>query len=274
MICSGAIEAPSAWRKMSFGSIKEHWDKIATVIALTSEAAVAFEHHLAEVSLEARFVIVGIAGMAATLSLAEMIRWNSETPKAAGFNFGPAPRGRISAQRVIAAGFIIVTSSTVSMFLLNETTTFHTIRLLQRTDSSDPSVGTLEVQPAHTPADVALTLSTSQVDDVEIEYKAPASWNDQDPVEWGIKNDSPFGSTITLNDFRSPQVFGCWFRLSKKPADGLKADATAVHHAEIRVLRDEQLRSYRRNIRIFGGVLCVVSLVYWSYRSCWFRRTP
>ena len=167
--------------------------------------------------------------------------------------------------------FMIVAFSVLSIFLLNKTATFHTIRLFQRSDPNDPFVGTIEIQPAHVPTSVRVTLSTSQTDDIRIVDKAPGSWNDQDNVDWGMQDDTPFGVTIFLKDFKSPQVFGCWFRLSQS-ADKLEVEA-APEQAEIHVLREGELHRYRRNIEIFGGVLCILALFVWCYRSCWFRST-
>lgn len=253
------------------GALKEHWEKGATVVALAFETAVAFERRAAEVSLETRFIIAGIAGLAATLSVAEMLRFEPKR-STAGFH-AELERATISAPWVMVRVILICLMSTLSVFLLNQVTTFHNIRLMEEVRSNDRSVGTIEIRPAHTSTNLTINLSTSQINDVRIVDKAPASWNNEDPVDWRMQNDSPYGVTLFLKDFKSPQVFGCWYRLSGAEADELEVDVTA-DPAEVRVLRRQELSRYRRNVFISGGLLCVAGLVFWSFRSSWFRLSP
>jgi hypothetical protein len=159
----------------------------------------------------------------------------------------------------------------LSVFLLREIATFHNVRILQNTHLGDPFAGVVEIQPAHRATNLTVTLSTNQAAAIKIVGLAPASWNNQDPVDWRMQNETPFGVTLILQDFRSPQVFGVWYKLS---ASGQEVDVEASPDpAEVQVIRDWQFHKYQRNIWIFGGVLWAVALVFWSYRSSWFRPT-
>jgi|ERR1035441_2041499 heme/copper-type cytochrome/quinol oxidase subunit 2 len=247
---------------------KEHWEKGAAVVALVFEAAMAFERHLAEISLETRFVIAGIAGAVGTLLVTEMLSWRPKRVRA-GFQTDTKRMPSVSIMWVAVRAIVIVCLCTISVFLLDEIATFHNVRLLQRTDSGNPAVGTIEIQPAHTPTNLAINLSTRQANNISILDKAPASWNNQDPVDWRMQNDTPYGVTLFLREFKSPQVFGCWYRLSARSGE-LDVDVT-IDPANVRVLRSEQLHRYRLNSRIFGGFLCLVALFSWCYRSCWFQ---
>ncbi|HEY6764293.1 MAG TPA: hypothetical protein VI386_05935 [Candidatus Sulfotelmatobacter sp.] len=248
--------------------VKEHWEKGAVVVALVFEAAVAFERRAAEVSLETRFIIAGIAGLVAALSVAEMLRFEPKR-SSAGFRAEGEEQPNISIWSILARVIVISSMSALSVFLLNETAIFHNIRLLQKTDATNPFVGTIEIQPAHTPTNLAVSLSTSQTGHISILDKAPASWNNLDPVDWSMQNDSTYGVTFFLKDFKTPQVFGCWYRLSAG-AEELGVDVR-TDSPEVRVLRGQQLHKYRQNIWICGGLICAMALVSWSYRSFSFR---
>jgi hypothetical protein len=251
-----------------FGIFKEHWEKGAAIVALSFEAAMAFERHLAEVSLETRFAIVGLTGLMATFLVVEML---CRKPKAASAGFQTEqrkpPATSVSWVLIRIVGILCLVAT--SIFLLDQTATFHNVRLLQRTDPASPAVGTVEVQPAHTPTNLVINLSTNQGKQVTILYKAPGSWNDQDPVDWRMQNDGPNGVTYFLRGFRSPQVFGCWYRLSAG-AEQLDLEVIA-DPPEVRVVRSPELQRYRRNIWIFGGLLCVAALALWLYRSFWLQ---
>lgn len=251
-----------------FDVIKEHWEKGAVAITLAFELVVAFEHHLAEVSFETRFLMVGFAGLVASLSVAEMLRYEHK-PSPVGFHAETTERPNLSVWSLTFCVVTICAVSAPSVFLLNKTATFHNIRLLQRTLSSDATVGEIEIQPAHRPTNLTVSLSTNQARQIKIVDKAPSSWNRLDPVEWRMQNETPYGVTLFLQDFKSPQVFGCWYRLSA--ADGDLEVEVSPSSPEVRVLRTGQLDRYQRNAWIFGGFLCVVALVFWSYRSSWCR---
>ena len=166
---------------------------------------------------------------------------------------------------------LILIVCAMSVFLLREIATFHNVRVLQTTYLEEPFVGVVEIQPAHRATNLSVSLSTNQTRAIKIVEIAPASWNNQDPVDWRMQNDTPFGVTLILQDFKSPQVFGIWYKLSTK-AQELDVDVRP-DPAEVRVIRSAQFQQYQRNILIFGGVLCVVALLFWCYRSSWFRPT-
>jgi hypothetical protein len=250
--------------------IEEHWEILAAFLTTVFGALTAFESHFAEISLETRFLMAGVTAGVAALAVAEMSRYGPT--RSAGFHLRTKKPPSLStpwfARRVTA----ILAMCALGVFLLHETATFHNVRVLDNTPSSDPFVGSIEIQPAHMPTTLTINLSTNQSKAVKIIDKAPASWNDQDPVDWSMQNDSPYGVTLVLQGFKSPQVFGVWYKLSAR-AQELHIEVTA-EPAEVRVLRAQQLRRYRRNIWIFGGLLCVFALVFWSYRSSWFRPVP
>jgi hypothetical protein len=245
--------------------IKEHWEKGALVVCAAFESVVAFERHFAEISLAARFFLSGLSGAIAIWSVAEMLRRKRE--HAIGFETGTKEE-EISVGWISVRGLAILVVCAFSVYLFAQTATFHNLRVLQRTDTTNHSVGTIEIRPPHSPANVTLVVWTPQPD-VKILQEAPASWNEDDAVDWRMQNETPFGVTLILEDFKSPQVFGIWYRLSGR-AEELRVEIS-VKPAEVRVLRAGELRSYRRLTWIFGGCLCAFGLLYWSHRSSWFQ---
>jgi hypothetical protein len=242
---------------------KENWERVVTIVALTFGTIVSFERNLVEISLERRFLIVGLAGALATVWFAKILR-PERTQLSVGFGLPKKTNQRSLGWFAIRAVFILAMAA-MSVFLLRETITFHNVRVTRTTPPGNPSVGIIEIQPAHTPTALTVNLSTSQADQIKILFKAPASWNNEDPVDWGMQDDTPFGVTLNLRDFQSPQVFGIWYKLSGR-AEELEVEARG-NPAEVRVLRDEQLHKYRRNIWIFGGMLCAIALSFFFYRS-------
>lgn len=255
---------------MSLGdAIKEHWATGSALIAVAFQATLAFQKNLSDISLATRFLIAGAAGVWATVAVAEILR--RKKPKSSK---GFAPTIEVStkspawyAARVLA----IVVVCALSIFLLIQVETFHSVRVLERR-GMDPFVGIVEFQPAHRPATLTVSLSTSQVLQVKIVDIAPASWNDNDRVRWGVRNQSDHGMTLLLENFQSPQVFGVWYRLSAKDTK-IDVDVNS-DPPEVQVIRDGKLAEYRSNIWIFGGILCIGALLYWAYRSSWFGPVP
>jgi hypothetical protein len=253
---------------MSFSDlIKDHWEKGSATVATALAAALAFQKDLSEISLGLRFFIGSFAGLWATLSVAEML---ARKPKERSIGFPdkveePAIPIWWFAVRVI----LLLIVCALSVFLLRQIATFHNVRVLESTHLANPFEGIIEVQPAHRATNLTVSLSTSQAAAVQIVGLAPASWNNQDPADWRMQNETPFGVTLILRDFKSPQVFGVWYKLSASSQE-LDVDVRP-DPAEVSVIRGSQFYKYQRNIWIFGGVLWTVALVFWSYRSSWFR---
>jgi hypothetical protein len=247
--------------------IKEHWEKGSTLVAVGFQSALAFQKQLADLSLTTRFFICGLAGVLAAFSVAEMLRKSKPTPPA-GFGQQHRDAPKPPSWYVIRV-LCIAAISLLSVLLLRQVATFHNVRLLEKRSSTDAFVGTIEIQPAHRPASLTVNLSTSQVQPVTIADIAPASWNREDPVKWGVQNQSPFGLTLLLENFKSPQVFGVWYKLS---VAGASVDIqVGADPPEVQIIRVGDLIKYNRNIWIFGGILCTAALCYWASRSSWFR---
>jgi hypothetical protein len=248
--------------------IKEHWPKGTALIAVVFQTALAFQKDLAEISLTVRFLIGGAAAVWSTFTVANLLR---QEPAKVSTGFGKtsdAPRKTRwwYAVRV----FSIVVMSGLSIFLLMQIATFHSVRIFERNSSADPAIGTIEIQPAHHSVSLKLDLSTNQIQSVTIEDIAPASWNNNDPVQWGVQNQSKYGITLVLQHFKSPKVFGVWYRLS---AENGKIEVDLNSDSEVEIIRGGKLSEYERNIWIFGGILCIAALLFWAYRSSWFRSS-
>jgi len=246
--------------------IKEHWEKGTFLLGAAFEAVVAFEKHFTEISLPARFFLAGLSGAVVVWSIAEMLR--RERTRDVGFQAEKKADG-ISSHWIVFRATAILAACGFSSFVFAKTATFHNIRVIQTTDINTPSVGMIEIQPPHSPVDLTLIVATPQPG-IRILEEAPASWNHEDPVEWEMQNETPFGVTLTLRDFKSPQVFGIWYRLSGR-AEELEVSAIPKA-AEVRVLRARELRTIQWLTWIFGGCLCAFGLGYWSYRSSWFQN--
>jgi hypothetical protein len=248
-------------------AIKEHWEKGSVLVAVAFQAALAFQKEVADLSLTTRFFICGFAGVVAAFSVAEMLRKSKLKPPAGFGQKHEDPPKPLSCYLVRIS--CIAAISLLSVLLLRQVATFHSVRLLEKRSPTDAFVGTIEIQPAHRPASLTVNLSTSQVQPVTIADIAPASWNKEDPVKWGVQNQSPFGLTLLLENFKSPQVFGVWYKLSAAGAAiDIQADADPP---EVQIIRGGELIKYNRNISIFGGILCTAALCYWAFRSSWFR---
>jgi hypothetical protein len=236
------------------------WNMVVGGATLGISLLVGFDRDLVDISLELRFIIVGLVCFAAMIFVVEVVALKHG--RAAGFVPGNLPKismiGKMS--RITA----ILAVDGLALLLLLKIVTFHNIRILQQIDPRDSSIGKIEIQPSHRPTNLTLNLWTSQ-DGPKILRMAPASWNQDDEVEWRMQNQSASGVTLTLMDFTSPKVFGVWYRLSG-PANGLEIGASA-DPSGVRILRDNQLHAYRLGIFMFGGGLCIVGLLYFLFRS-------
>jgi hypothetical protein len=244
------------------GQVRKNWKTIAAIVGAIFAIIVGFQQRLAEITLEARFFLVGLAGILVVTFVARMV------------HIGPKSKGTktstIRRLLIFGGGLAVLAACTLSLFLLFKTATFHNIRILKRTGVGSSTVGQIEIQPAHRPTTLTLTLSTPQAGPTIVQ-EAPRDWNDDDRVSWKMQNESPHGVTLILEGFKSPQVFGIWYRMSGD-ASALEIGADS-NPAEVPILRDHQLHAYYLNIKIFGGVLCILGLLYWSWESSWFRGT-
>jgi hypothetical protein len=248
-------------------AIKEHWGKGSALIASVFQAALAFQN-FAVISLAIRFFICGLAGACATLAVADLLS-RKKREQGAGFAPGGDDFPKPPWWHAVCVVSIVIVCI-LSVFLLMQVATFHSLRVIEKRSATNPFVGTIEIQPAHRPASLTLNLSTSQVQGVKMEVW-PDSWNDSDRTKWGVRNQSEYGITLLLENFKSPQVFGVWYRLSVG-ASKIDIDVNS-DPPEIQIIRGGELAKYQKNNWIFGGILCVGALLYWAYRSLWFRRT-
>jgi len=230
------------------------------VAEISVSLLVGFERDLVDISLELRFIVVGILCVTAMIFVAEVVALKHG--RTAGFVQGSSPRKSLVGK--IGRIFAILAVAGLTVFLLLNIVTFHNIRILQQIDPRDHSIGKIEIQPSHRATTLTVNLWTSQ-GGPRIVREAPASWNRDDEVEWRMQNESPSGVTLTILDFVSPKVFGVWYQLSGD-ANALQFAASA-DPTNVRILRDSQLHVYRFWIFLFGGGLCIVGLLYWLCRS-------
>jgi hypothetical protein len=247
--------------------LEGHWKKGATVVTSTFAIVMAFEHGLAKVSLELRFAVVGVASLAAIISIAEMLRLKPDH-SSPGFHSNTQNIPPITVVGVALRIAVMIATSAGAAVLVIETANFHNIRLLQRTNPSDPTNGTIEILPAQIPTNLTITIWIDQSRRVEILEEDPGSWNDQDPVVWNMENPGPYGVKLRLQNFQAPQVFRYLYRLSG-PAETLKAEAFPDPAEEVRVLDRRSLAVYRIVACMFGGLLCAFALVFWWCRCSW-----
>lgn len=230
------------------------WKMWVAVVSVAFGFLVAFERDLADISLEFRFAIVGVGSVVAVILMARILALRHKS--------------KTSLIGTIGRGLVIVGVSGLAMLMLMRIVTFHNIRILQKIDPHNSSIGSIEIQPSHRSTTMIVRLATSQ-GKTQILRQAPSNWNREDPVEWRMQNETPLGVTLTLLDFTSPKVFGVWYQLSGDARD-LQIDAS-TDPPGVRILRNMQLDNYRKWIVIFGGVICGLGLLYWSHRSSWFR---
>jgi hypothetical protein len=241
-------------------SAADAWKILAAGVSTSFALLAGFEHDLANLSLELRFIIVGILCLGVELFVAEALRFK----KHRGTGFHNKDEGNPSTLNVGIRVAAIIAVAVFSSWLVGEILRFHNIRIVQRPNPMESNQGTIEIQPSHRPTKVTLTMWTPE-GRPEIVKKAPGSWNRDDDVVWRIQNDSPSGLTIFLSDFSSPKVFGMWYELS--------GDAGQLHvsiepdPADVRVLHEDQVKKGLFYAKVYGGALCVLGLLYWLFRS-------
>jgi len=244
--------------------LEKPWNLLVGAVTTALALVMGFERELAEVSLELRFFIVGFICLCAILFAAEVLALERE--RSVGFPAG-RPNGP-SKLNLIGRGLLLVLVALLATILLLEIVTYHNIRIIRQVNHSKSSEGTIEIQPSHRSTELTVTVSTPQ-EGPKILEKRLGSWNKEVEVSWRMKDDSPSGVVLTLSDFVSPKVFGVWYRLSGDAAE-LEVAVEATPEGT-RILRDREIGKLRCWIFAFGGGLCVIGLLYWSYRSDWFR---
>jgi len=196
---------------MSFEEIfREHWRKGAFFLgSLAFELVVAFEKHLADLTLAARFFLVGVCGFVAVWSVAEMLVFERE--RSVGFDSGT--ENKPSRVGILIRALTILAVCAFSAFIFGKTATFHNVCVTQKAYTANPTVGTVEIQPPHAPVDLTVLVSTPQPD-VKIIQEAPASWNAEDPVDWRMQNESSFGEPLYWRASEVPRfsAFGTVFQ--------------------------------------------------------------
>jgi hypothetical protein len=245
--------------------LEKPWNLLVGAVTIGFAVLMGFERDLAEVSLELRFIIVGMICVGAMFFVAEVLALKR---KGSTGYVAEAARGPSSLD-IIWRGTSLLIVGVLATFLLLKIVTFHNVRILRRVDRLDSSVGTIEIQPSHRSTELTLTLSTPQ-DGPKIVDKSFGNWNKENPVSWGMKDESPSGVTLTISDFVSPKLFGVWYRLSGD-ASHLDVEGESVPEG-MRILRHREVQTFRTRIFVFGGGLCAVGLLYWCYRSRWLRR--
>ncbi len=244
--------------------LERPWNLLVGAATTAFALVTGFERDLAEISLELRFIVVGIVCLGAMLFTAEVLALKRESSTGFASDTPSEPSVFDKIWRIV----LLLVVGCLAAFLLLKIVTFHNIRIMQRIDRLDSSLGTIEIQPSHRSTELTVTLSTAQ-EGPKILDKRLGSWNRENEVSWRMKDDSPSGVTLTIFDFVSPKVFGVSYRLSGD-AGHLEVAAESVPEGA-RILRDREAHTFRFWILVFGGGLCVVGLLYWSYRSHWFR---
>lgn|ERR1700682_2800995 len=246
-------------------SLKKNWDVAAAVFGFASSSLLTFRS-LVDMPLDARLIFIGVFGV---IMVAFVVVAVTRAP-ARGMGFASQPiKARPSRLAIAGKIVLILLICAVAVFLLQLTVTYHNICFSQTTDSRDVTVGTIEVQPSHFPADLTLILSTPQPD-VRILDLHPQGCGD-DPINTpNMQDPNDFSAIIHLYRFKTSQKFCLSYHLSDR-ADRLNIAVTTTV-SNIEVLRDDRVRLYRKRVCSFGGALCLIALVFFSYRCYWFRK--
>jgi hypothetical protein len=238
--------------------LREYWGAAASILTLVFAVVCAFQQKFSEISLESRFFLVGLGGALAVIFITRAFCRKSERLKGSD----PQDAKALPYLSWLGTPLAIAAFCMLTILLLRETATFHNVRILQQDYPEDANAGTIEVQPPHSPVSLVVRLSVPQSGPIVLE-EVPGSWNRDDVAQWRMENASRHGVTLILSGFRSPQVFGVWYRLSGE-ARAMEIEVSA-NPAEVRILNNHQLSVFYRNFWIFGGFLCVGGLLYWLF---------
>src|SRR5215472_1325169 len=106
---------------------KEHWEKGTFIVGAATEAVIAFEKRLAELSLEARIFLAALSGIVAVWSVAEMLRRN----RVHAVGFQPREKdAEISVGWIAVRGGAILVVCGFGIFLFVKTATYHSLSIV------------------------------------------------------------------------------------------------------------------------------------------------
>ncbi|MFZ0581249.1 MAG: hypothetical protein WA690_02370 [Candidatus Acidiferrales bacterium] len=240
--------------------LKEYGAPAVAFLSPASGAVLAFSG-LIEVPLDLRLILIGMFDLA-TAACVVLALTPTLVRNIKGFNRQPA-KPRFFRPAVVGKILLILVTCVAAVVLLRITLTYHNILLSQTTNAEDARVGTIELVPSHFSTNVTIILSTPQPNVRILDLKLQGCGTD--PINTpNIQDPTDFSATIHLYGFKTPQKFCAPYRLSDA-ADRLTAAVTTTV-SNIEVLRDDRMRMYQKHEWFFGGVLCVLALVYFSYR--------
>jgi len=132
--------------------VRSGWQIGVAIVSGIFLCLFGFQHKLADLSLEFRLILVGVAGVILVVFVARLS------------HLRPKPKSRSKAAHltlVAILGLVVLLSCAVSVAILFATVNFHNIRIIRRTGHTT-SEGQIEVRPSHVPVTLTLFLSTPQ----------------------------------------------------------------------------------------------------------------
>jgi hypothetical protein len=240
---------------------------ISALVTPIANSVLTFSR-LIDIPLVLRLVLVSVFGATFTLCVVLMLTAPVDH-HVTGFGKNRAkPRFR----RFVIFGkmLVVVLACGAVVALFNWTVTFHDMRLSQTVDAQDARAGKVELVPSHFASNVTMTLSTRQPN-VKVKL-APRECGDTPLSSPNIEDQTDFGATYHLFEFKTPQRFCIAYRLLGRAEPPRAVAVPAV--ANVDVLTDRQVGSFRGISYAFGGILCAGSFLLFCYRYSWFRGRP
>ncbi len=244
-------------RLMSFWFIGKKYGVLVVALAgAISSSTLAFTNSFKEISLDARTVWVGATAFITVAAFALLL---SRPLK---------PRMGHTVIDAVLRCLILALLSWGVVRSLELTAAYHNVRVFRKISSLYPNVGSIEFQPPRFPVDLTIKVWVPQNEHVRIEKLFPSSWNPEDPADLkGERNRTGIQDTLFVKAFKSAQVFGIWYELNGQ-ANALDWDAIP-EPANVRVLRESPVRSYRRWSYVYGGGLWVIGVCFCLWRWFW-----
>ena len=240
-------------RRAVWRAVWKYGKVLAGLVSAISSAILAFTN-LAQISLEARFILVGATAFV-TVAIAWLLL--SRPTK---------PQTRPKLAGIVSRCLVLLLLCWLVVKALGATAVYHNVRVFRQVCSQCPNVGSVEIQPPRFPVQLTINVSVPQAKGVMIEQFFPASWNREDPVNWQERNRTKFQDTLLLSGFKTPQVFGIWYQLNRA-AGAFSLEAIPAPE-NVRVLEEGQLRRYRKWAYVYGGALWLIGVCFWFLR--WF----
>lgn len=249
-------------------TLNEMWPGVATLLGAASSALLTFRN-LIDMPLNIRLAMVGCTGI---VMVALLVVALSPPPERRRAGYIWTSSGRPSVPGIILKVVLILAACSLAIFLVRETVTYHNLVLSQHFNADDPQSGEVQLQPSHFVTAVTLTFDTHQPD-VRILGVEPRDCGEERLAQRpDMKDLSDFSVTFYLTKFRAAQKFCIPYRLSQK-ADQLHLVATP-DLPDVEALSDERVAAHYKLIWYFGGILCLLALLFFSYRCSWFRAPP